>query len=63
VLGASLVSNTPYKMNTPTLKQLQMHLEKLLKKGYIHSDVSPWGEPLLFVKKKYGMLRLCIEFR
>jgi hypothetical protein len=33
-----------------------------LKKGYIHPSVSPWGDPVLFVKKKDGMLRLCIDF-
>jgi hypothetical protein len=34
-----------------------------VKKGYIHPIVSPWGAPVLFVKKKYGTLRLCIDFR
>jgi hypothetical protein len=40
-----------------------MHLEELLKKGYICPSVSPWGAPVLFVKKKDGTLRLCIDFR
>jgi hypothetical protein len=40
-----------------------MQLEELLKKGYILPSVSPWGAPVLFVKKKYGMLRLCVDFR
>jgi hypothetical protein len=40
-----------------------MQLEELLKKGYIRPSVSPWGTPVLFVKKKYGTLRLCIDFR
>jgi hypothetical protein len=35
------MSNTPYKMSTPELKELQMKLEELLKKGYIHPSVSP----------------------
>jgi hypothetical protein len=39
-----------------------MQLKELLKKGYIRSSVSPWGVPVLFVKKKDGMLRLCIDF-
>jgi hypothetical protein len=34
-----------------------------LKKGYIRPSVSPWGAPILFVKKKYGTLRLCIDFQ
>jgi hypothetical protein len=40
-----------------------MHLEELLKKGYIHPSVSPWGAPVLFVRNKYGTLRLCIDCR
>jgi len=56
------VSKTHYKMSTLELIELQMQLEELLKKGYIHPSVSPWGSPLLFVKKKDGTLRLCINF-
>jgi hypothetical protein len=63
VPGASPVSKTPYIMSTPELKELQMQLEELLKKGYIRPSVSPWGAPILFVKKKDGTLRLCIDFR
>jgi hypothetical protein len=40
-----------------------MHLEELLKKGYIHPSVSRWGAPVFFVRNKYGTLRLCIDFR
>jgi hypothetical protein len=40
-----------------------MQLEDFLKKGYIRPSVSPWGAPILFVKKKDGTLRLCIDFR
>jgi hypothetical protein len=61
--GAAPVSKTPYRMSTPELKELQMHLEELLKKGYICPSVSPWGAPVVFVKKKDGTLRLCIDFR
>jgi hypothetical protein len=50
-------------MSTPELKELQMQLEELLKKGYICPSVSPWGETILFVKNKDGTLRLCIDFR
>jgi hypothetical protein len=50
-------------MSTPELKELQMQLEELLKKGYICPSVSPWGSPILFVRKKDGTLRLCINFR
>ena len=40
-----------------------MQLEEILKKGYICQSVSPWGAPVLFVKKKDGKLRLCIDFK
>jgi len=56
-------SKAPYRMSTPELKELQIHLEELLKKGYIRPSVSPWGAPVLFVKKKDGTLRLCIDYR
>jgi hypothetical protein len=61
--GEAPVSKTSYRMSTPELKELQMHLEELLKKRYIHPSVSPWGALVLFVKNKYGTLRLCIDFR
>jgi hypothetical protein len=60
---ATPMSKTPYRMSTWELKELQMKLEELLKKGYICPSVSPWGAPVLFVKNKYGTLRLCIDFK
>jgi hypothetical protein len=57
------MSKTLYTMSTLELKELKMQLDELLKKGYIRPSVSPWGEPILFFKKKDGTLRLCIEFR
>jgi hypothetical protein len=61
--GGTPMSKTPYRMSTPELKELQMHLEEILKKGYIRPSVSAWGAPIFFVKKKDGTLRLCIDFR
>jgi hypothetical protein len=63
VPGATPISKTPYIMSTPKLKESQMQLEELLKKGCIHPSVSPWGAPILFVKKKDGTLRFCIDLR
>ena len=40
-----------------------MKIEEILKKGYIHPSVSPWGAPVFFVNKKDGTMRLCIDFR
>jgi hypothetical protein len=61
--GAAPVSKYPYRMSTLELKELQLQVEEILKKGYIRPSVSPWGAPVLFVKNKDGMLRLCIDFR
>ena len=45
------------------LKELKLHLQELLEKGFIRPSVSLWGAPVLFVKKKYGTLQLCIDYR
>jgi hypothetical protein len=60
--GTNHVSKNPYRMSMQ-LKELQMQLEELLKKGYICPSVPPLGASILFVKKKDGTLRLCINFR
>ena len=57
------MSKTPYRMITPEILELKMKLQELLEKKYIRPSVSPWGAPVLFVKKKYGTLRLCIDYR
>ena len=43
--------------------EMKMQLQGLLEKKYIRTSVSPWGAPVLFVKKKDGTLRLCIDYR
>jgi hypothetical protein len=63
MLGSSPISKTSYRMGTLELKELQMQLEELIKKGFICPSVSPWGAPILFVKKKDGTLRFCIDFK
>ncbi|KAL4011133.1 hypothetical protein IC575_028180 [Cucumis melo] len=45
------------------LKELKVQLQDLLDKGFIRPSVSPWGAPVLFVKKKDGSMRLCIDYR
>jgi hypothetical protein len=61
--GAVPVSRTPYRMSTPELVELKLQLKEMMDKGYIQPIVSPWGAPVLFVKKKDGTLRLCIDYR
>jgi hypothetical protein len=60
--GVVPVSRTPYRMNMPELVELKLQLKEMMDKGYIRPSVSPWGAPVLFVKKKDGTLRLCIDY-
>ena len=57
------ISIPPYRMAPKELKELKAQLEELLNKGFIRPSTSPWGAPVLFVKKKDGSLRLCIDYR
>ena len=52
------MSRTPYRMAPTELKELKSQLQELLDKGFIRPSVSPWGAPVLFVKKKDGTLRM-----
>ena len=63
VPGATPASITPYRMAPLELKELKLQLQELLEKGFIRPSVSPWGAPVLFVKKKDGTLRLCVDYR
>ena len=56
------ISIPSYRMAPTELRELKAHLEELLSKGFIRPSISPWGAPVLFVKKKYGSLRLCIDY-
>ncbi|MFG1569926.1 reverse transcriptase family protein [Staphylococcus aureus] len=57
------ILKTPYRMAPAELKELKVQLQDLLDKGFIRPSVSPWGAPVLFVKKKDGSMRLCIDYR
>ena len=61
--GAHAVSKAPYRMAPAELKELKLQLEDLLARGFIRPSTSPWGAPVLFVKKKDGSMRLCIDYR
>ena len=63
VPGATPASITQYRMAPVELKELKLQLQELLEKRFIRPSVSPWGAPVLFVKKKDGTLRLCIDYR
>ena len=56
--GTGPRSQAPYRMAPAELKELKVQLQELLDKGFIRPSFSPWGTPVLFVKKKDGTLRL-----
>jgi len=61
--GAEPVSIAPYRMSPLELKELKSQLEELIQKHFIRPSVSPWGAPMLLVKKKNDNMRLCIDYR
>ena len=61
--GIEPISIAPYRMAPAELKELKVQMEELLSKGFVKMSTSPWGAPVLFVKKKDGSLRLCIDYR
>ncbi|KAL0546363.1 hypothetical protein IC582_016271 [Cucumis melo] len=61
--GTVPISRAPYRMAPAELKELKVQLQELLDKGFIRPSVSPWGALVLFVKKKDGSMRLCIDYR
>ena len=61
--GTAPISKAPYRMAPMELKELKIQLQELLDKGFIRPSVSPWGAPILFVKKKDGSMRLCIDYK
>ena len=61
--GTKPISNPPYRMPPAELRELKAQLEELLSKGFIQPSISPWGAPVLFVKKKDRSLWLCIDYR
>ncbi|KAA3484438.1 Transposon Ty3-G Gag-Pol polyprotein [Gossypium australe] len=63
VPGTSPISIAPYRMAPTELKELKPQLQELTDKGFARLSFSPWGAPVLFVKKKDGSMRLCIDYR
>ncbi|KAM2036177.1 hypothetical protein ACFX16_039170 [Malus domestica] len=61
--GTNLISLTPYRMAHVELRELKVQLQELVDKCFIQPSTSPWGAPVLFVRKKNGTLRLCIDYR
>ncbi|KAI3784168.1 hypothetical protein L1987_43262 [Smallanthus sonchifolius] len=61
--GANPIAKSPYRLAPSEMQELSSHLQELLDKGFIRPSFSPWGAPVLFVKKKDGSFRMCIDYR
>lgn len=63
VPGTAPISKTPYRMAPAELKELKEQLQELIDNGFIRPSRSLWGAHVLFVKKKDGSMRLCIDYK
>ncbi|KAF5755745.1 putative nucleotidyltransferase, Ribonuclease H [Helianthus annuus] len=61
--GAAPIARAPYRLAPGELQELSNQLQELLDRGFIRPSSSPWGAPVLFVKKKDGSFRMCIDYR
>ncbi|GKC29169.1 putative reverse transcriptase domain-containing protein, partial [Tanacetum coccineum] len=61
--GDAPVARAPYRLAPTEMKELSKQLQELSEKGFIRPSSSPWGAPVLFVKKKDGSFRMCIDYR
>ncbi|GJV20355.1 putative reverse transcriptase domain-containing protein [Tanacetum coccineum] len=63
VPGVAPVARAPYRLAPSEMKELAEQLQELSDKGFIRPSSSPWGAPVLFVKKKDRSFRMCIDYR
>ncbi|GJU15605.1 putative reverse transcriptase domain-containing protein [Tanacetum coccineum] len=63
VPGAAPVARAPYRLAPAEMQELSTQLQELSDRGFIRPSSSPWGAPVLFVKKKDGSFRMCIDYR
>ncbi|KAI3819778.1 hypothetical protein L1987_13628 [Smallanthus sonchifolius] len=63
VPGANPVARAPYRLAPSEMQELASQLQELSDKGFIRPSHSPWGAPVLIVKKKDGSFRMCIDYR
>ncbi|GJV59524.1 putative reverse transcriptase domain-containing protein [Tanacetum coccineum] len=63
VPGAAPVARAPYRLAPAEMQELSAQLQELPDKGFIRPSSSPWGAPVLFVKKKDGSFRMCIDYQ
>ncbi|GKA44106.1 putative reverse transcriptase domain-containing protein, partial [Tanacetum coccineum] len=63
ISGAAPVARAPYRLAPLEMQELSDQLQELADRGFIRPSTSPWGAPVLFVKKKDGSFRMCIDYR
>ncbi|GKC96205.1 putative reverse transcriptase domain-containing protein, partial [Tanacetum coccineum] len=63
VLGAAPVARAPYRLSPAKMQELSTQLQELSDRGFIRPSSSPWGASVLFVQKKDGSFRMCIDYR
>ena len=61
--GTRPIARAPYRMAPAEMRELRDQIEQLLGQGFIRRSTSPWGDPVLFMKKRDGSLRLCLNYR
>jgi hypothetical protein len=61
--GIAPISMRSYRVSRPELVELKKQIDELLEKGYIRPSTSPWASLVLFVEKKDGTKRMCIDYR
>jgi hypothetical protein len=61
--GTAPIAQRPYRMNPQELIELKRQLDDMLAKGLIRPSASPWGSPVIFVDKRDGTIRLCVDYR
>ncbi|GKF33793.1 hypothetical protein Tco_0106993, partial [Tanacetum coccineum] len=60
--GAAHVARAPYRLSPSEMQELSNQLQELADRGFIRPSTLPWGAPILFVKKKDGSFRMCIDY-
>nr|GEW42885.1 putative reverse transcriptase domain-containing protein [Tanacetum cinerariifolium] len=61
--GVAPIGRAPYRLAPLEMQELSHQLQELADRGFIRSSTSPWGAPVLFIKKKDGSFRMCIDYR
>lgn len=63
VLGTTPISKKPYRLPVDDLVELKKQIEEMQAKGFVRPSSSPWGAPVIFVAKKDGTQRMCVDYR